>query len=738
MPHDSDTEASSDLSDVDSALLIDTDDPIPTPDTIDSSELLPSTIRKRARKGRAPRAVEAWKHARLHLPHEPERNEHNQKIYYCRYCPWTSVVSNAVRHLRSEHSINVHKSQSLRAQVTENVLKASFSRQELLAHKTAEKSTRNILRNACNKTTYRNAVARLITRQSLSHNLVESPEWTAVCLSLNWMAGPCLINSHATIPRRIASNFNYQRGLVKEALSKAISCIQICTDSWTSGLQNQKEFQAINCQFVDRNGKLCRALLALPELLHGHGGEEVAPHLIKTLQIYDIEDKLGYITGDNASANDTLCRAIETHLQSKGIDWQAAYQRLRCLGHIINLATQAFMFAEDQEAVEVATQRAANSDQTIDDSIAALSKTEAQGWRKAGPLKKLYNLAVALRNLRLHNEFKKLANQLIKIPGETRWNGWFMMIEEAFYTRSAIVQLIDLHPELELYRFTADDWRLLTDTYHFLQPFHEVTKLTEGAGTTLDEMQEKMDFLIDHYRESEIKHSPNPSLLTAINTSWYTFNKYWQLLDEVPAYVTAVLIHPSKRVAYLNAVWSNRRWIKEGIARARSLWHRYKERYSQQPSAAADEDSQTAEPSAWLLYKRRLQVVPVDDDFEAFINAKPTKLAEGTSPLAWWSSTEQRKAYPELSKLAIDNLSAFAMSAASEVVFSGARRTISWERARLGGEVVEHSECSKQWQKAGIAYSDIYDTYGSDSEVEDNDTNHYSPTTSSQGTTDDT
>ena len=65
------------------------------------------------------------------------------------------------------------------------------------------------------------------------------------------------------------------------------------------------------------------------------------------------------------------------------------------------------------------------------------------------------------------------------------------------------------------------------------------------------------------------------------------------------------------------------------------------------------------------------------------------------------------------------------------------RAVEAWKRARPGGEVVEHTECSEQWQKAGIAYSDIYDTYGSDSEVEDNDTNHYSPTTSSQGTTDD-
>ena len=47
--------------------------------------------------------------------------------------------------------------------------------------------------------------------------------------------------------------------------------------------------------------------------------------------------------------------------------------------------------------------------------------------------------------------------------------------------------------------------------------------------------------------------------------------------------------------------------------------------------------------------------------------------------------------------MAIDILSIPAMSAESERVFSGARRTILWQRARLGAEVVEQTECLKSW-----------------------------------------
>ncbi|KAK9481571.1 hypothetical protein V1527DRAFT_499663 [Lipomyces starkeyi] len=35
-------------------------------------------------------------------------------------------------------------------------------------------------------------------------------------------------------------------------------------------------------------------------------------------------------------------------------------------------------------------------------------------------------------------------------------------------------------------------------------------------------------------------------------------------------------------------------------------------------------------------------------------------------------------------------------------VFSGARRTISWDRARLGAANIEHTECLKSWLRSNI------------------------------------
>ena len=77
-----------------------------------------------------------------------------------------------------------------------------------------------------------------------------------------------------------------------------------------------------------------------------------------------------------------------------------------------------------------------------------------------------------------------------------------------------------------------------------------------------------------------------------------------------------------------------------------------------------------------------------------------------SSALNWWLQDEQREQWPKLSQMAIDIFSIPAMSDNPERVFSGARRTISWERARLGAAMIEKLECLKNWIKAGISAVD--------------------------------
>lgn len=78
-----------------------------TPTPIPSSCAL-TLKRKRssARAGRWQKDEQMWKYSRYRLPHEEERNDHGQRLFYCEFCAWYNTSSNAAAHLKT-HGILV-------------------------------------------------------------------------------------------------------------------------------------------------------------------------------------------------------------------------------------------------------------------------------------------------------------------------------------------------------------------------------------------------------------------------------------------------------------------------------------------------------------------------------------------------------------------------------------------------------------------------------------------------------
>jgi hypothetical protein len=119
-------------------------------------------------------------------------------------------------------------------------------------------------------------------------------------------------------------------------------------------------------------------------------------------------------------------------------------------------------------------------------------------------------------------------------------------------------------------------------------------------------------------------------------------------------------------VDYLKRHW-RKKWIDCGFKRAKELWIKYQQRYEDnKPSSLVKTSRVATKPTAYELWMRTNEAVVAGDDFTSFINAKPTKLANNQSPIEWWCVPAQRMAYPALSRLAVDVLSASSMSAESE------------------------------------------------------------------------
>src|SRR5579871_1490145 len=103
-----------------------------------------------------------------------------------------------------------------------------------------------------------------------------------------------------------------------------------------------------------------------------------------------------------------------------------------------------------------------------------------------------------------------------------------------------------------------------------------------------------------------------------------------------------------------------------------------------------EDDEYIAIRKEFLPYRPRF-----DDQWEDFQSCPPHPI--DISPIQWWCQPEQVKRWPILSAMALDIMSISAMSDDVEGSFSKGRRTITWDRMRLGVESIQSTECLKSW-----------------------------------------
>jgi len=282
------------------------------------------------------------------------------------------------------------------------------------------------------------------------------------------MTDHIVLRSRATIPKLIQNSFLLHRDALEQKLQQAASRIHFSIDMWTA--PSRTGFQAIVAHFVEADSKkLIKALLSLREFKGSHGGEEQARVFLDVVDLYKLRSKIGYFTMDNADSNDNMLRYIAREIP----DFDAIKRRIRCNGHVMNLAAQAFLFhSRDNEAIEEAIrqakQRSADERSGKKDKVLAAAE-----WRKMGPLGQLHNLVVFIRSSTTrYQDFKAKAGRSIPLDNDTRWNSWWLMIHVALRKKTAIMEFVD-----DNYAECKDDW-LSRDQWQELKEMHDFLVLT--------------------------------------------------------------------------------------------------------------------------------------------------------------------------------------------------------------------------------------------------------------------
>jgi hypothetical protein len=106
-------------------------------------------------------------------------------------------------------------------------------------------------------------------------------------------------------------------------------------------------------------------------------------------------------------------------------DWKANDWRIRCIGHIINLVVQAFLFLDLVDMDKLKSYEEEAADEELTDKEAKKAK-----FRLLGPLGKAYNIVVHIRSSGGRvDHFRKLAGRMIPLDNRTRWNSWYNMLK---------------------------------------------------------------------------------------------------------------------------------------------------------------------------------------------------------------------------------------------------------------------------------------------------------------------
>lgn len=154
---------------------------------------------------------------------------------------------------------------------------------------------------------FRSLLLRWIIFDHIPFKKIESDAFKDLLLFCNpLLCNPLLaaeLPSARTVSRWIGSAFTSFQGVVTELLATALGLIHFSFDVWTSG--NSLALLGVVVHFIDNKGKVWQFLLGLQHHHESHSGHNIAETFVAIAHQYNIQDRIGYFTTDNASNNDT-------------------------------------------------------------------------------------------------------------------------------------------------------------------------------------------------------------------------------------------------------------------------------------------------------------------------------------------------------------------------------------------------------------------------------------------------
>jgi len=357
--------------------------------------------------------------------------------------------------------------------------------------------------------------------------------------------------------------------------------------------------------------------MGLPEVVGQHSGPNIANYLFDVVKEYGIGEKIGYFQLDNATNNDTAVAAMDSVLKNEFGEKvnmiKPAERRLRCFGHILNLAARHLLFGEDAEALDVDDDSGEKAEEEF--------SNEFSKWRKTGAIGKLRNFEVfvkrspqrqhTFRSIQMSDAFKFPRSILLSSPNATRWNSVFLMVNDALNLREVIERYLrDMlgktsplekadRDKLKLCQMSNEEWDDVVEIHVLLYPFWEMTmkmqgnvaksltetdleKLTsesvynqtrkllhQSVGTSINREDSAIfnvlpafESLLKRLETAKEREDLSPMLRSCVHLAWKKMDEYYQATDVSKVYLVASVLDPRLKMEYFKKHWK-KSWLKD-------------------------------------------------------------------------------------------------------------------------------------------------------------------------------
>ncbi|GLB43962.1 putative hAT family C-terminal dimerisation region [Lyophyllum shimeji] len=541
-----------------------------------------------------------------------------------------------------------------------------------------------------------------------------------------------VIPSHKETCRALLDLFRKNLTNLKTRLAKnTVGEVSLTCDAWQAS--NTDAYFALTGHWIEETApgmwQQHAALFGFTRMNTAHDGVRLGRALFKIVRRVGIASKIGWITCDNASNNNTMLENFERRInrldsRSGMKKWDCHFRHIRCLAHVINLATQAVL-----KTYSKAKYYDPQQPEQHEPDVLATDRDEV-GLVRA--------IAVKVRSSAKRKETfrrvqgKKALNILLDMP--VRWSSTFNMLKRASDLSKYVTEFLyriarqekneDKRTKLQKLVLTDAEWKRVGEFTRVLEFADKAQQaFSSDSQPSLHHALPALESLYKAW-SSRMSKAKYARYRTALEAGVSKIVEYYDKTSTSHAYTMAMILDPEQKLTHFDSQWDSE--LKKQVRDdAEKLFReRYLELYGEgsrpaitKPNKSSrklrqllaelstDEDEPSARvgaASSSLLQDGADMSRPWLKEFNHYLDSGDEELGDDMTIVRWWGLNAHR--YPVWASLARDHLAIMASSVSSECAFSSAGITITKRRNRLKGDVVE----ALQFIKCSISKDLLY------------------------------